>query len=132
MHLSGMRSLGLLAGALLGLAPVAVSAFEIEYKVPPETAKKIQIERTGPGEDLGDHVALYLRFIPVKSNRVYPAFINTHNYLTCPDKEKKWLLNNVAEVDHHKRSGIKVLGLFFDKPECDNPTYHMETVVADS
>jgi hypothetical protein len=133
MRLNGWNRVGLLAGALLALAPRAASAFDIDYQAPKDMAKIIQVERTGPAEDFGDHVVLYLRFIPVKGNRVFPAFINTHNYLTCPDaKDKKWLVNNVAEVDFHKRSGVKILGFFFDKPTCDNPTYHLETVNAET
>ena len=133
MRLSDSRSLLLLAGALLVLAPRAASAFDIDYEPPKELAKVVKIERTGPGEDFGDHVALYLRFIPLKGTRAFPVFINTHNYLTCPDeKDKKWLVNNIAEADLYKRTGVRLLAFFFDKPACDKPTYHMEAVLAES
>jgi hypothetical protein len=79
-----------------------------------------------------DHVAVYVRIIPIKGNRVFPAFIDSHNYLTCPDSDQRWLVNRVAQVMYERRRGITVLGFFFDRPSCDQPTYHMEAVIADS
>ncbi len=132
MRLTGSKSIGLLLGAALFALPCTALAFDIDYQASPQVLKHFKIEKPEAGQDQGDHVASYLRLIPVKGNREYPAFITTHNYLTCPDdKEKKWYLYEVGQVDYHKRSGIKILGFFFEKPTCDNPTFHLDAVFPD-
>ena len=63
---------------------------------------------------------------------LHPAFINTHNYLTCEGKpDKKWYVEGVSRVDYDKASGIAVYGFFFSKPECDLPTFQMEAITAE-
>ena len=133
MHVTRWFGLGALmvAGALCAVP--AARAFDIEYEASPDSLKSLKIERTGPGEDYQDHEALFLRVIPLKGTRVYPVFINTHNYLTCPDKpDKKYLVYQVSEADFHKRSGVKILAFFFEKADCDNPKFHLDAVVADT
>jgi len=119
----------LVATALLSGGPA--SAYDIEYTVDWKYADNINIEKPTPGRSLGDHVVSYLRFLPKRGNRVYPAFINTHNYLTCPGSDKRTPVSSVKQVSGERRSGIRVLGFFFDSPGCDNPTFHMEPVLAD-
>jgi hypothetical protein len=94
--------------------------------------KYLTIEKPGPGRDFVEKVGSYLRFLPKKGNRVAPVFINAHNYLTCPDNEKKWQVNDIKQVTFDKRSGSTVIGFFFDKPACENPTFHMEPIVGDA
>lgn len=129
-----LSTLGLV-GTLIALTPQAARG---DYDMTVETAKTsstvFKMERTGPARDFVQRTAIYLRYVPNKlGTRVHPAFINTHNYLTCPDKgDKKWPLEGVSRVDFDKGSGIAVYGFFFSRPECDNATYHMEAITAES
>jgi hypothetical protein len=121
-------------GAAGAAAPTAgASAFDMTVVVADTSSKAIKMERTGPAKDFIQRAAIYLRYLPVEpKKRVHPAFINTHNYLTCPDKkDKKWPVEAVSRVDFDKGSAIAVYGFFFSRPECDNPTFHMEAIVAD-
>ncbi len=118
----------------IALAPTPARAeFDFTVEVVPTSSPSIRMERTGPARDFVQRAAIYLRYVPVKASRVYPAFINTHNYLTCPDTpEKKWHLENVSRVDFDKASGIAVYGFFFSRPACDNATFHMEAITTES
>ena len=72
-----------------------------------------------------------VRFIPTDGKgRPFPVFINTHNYLVCPDSDKKYFLNDVKEVNADRRSGVRVFGFFFAKPPCDKATQHLEAITA--
>jgi len=125
--------LGLLA-ALVTLAPTLARAeFDMTVDIAKTSSTAIKMERTGPAKDFVQRAAIYLRYIPVKGNRAYPAFINTHNYLTCPDKgDKRWYVEGVSRVDFDKGTGIAIYAFFFSRPECDNATFHMEAVTAES
>ena len=119
--------------ALVLLVPTAQAAFDMEYDVDKSADKYMSVERPTPARDFVNRVAAYLRIVPVKGkNRVFPVFINTQNYLTCPDSDMRWNLVDVKQVSYERRRGIKVLGFFFDKPTCDKPTFHMVPVVADN
>jgi hypothetical protein len=128
-----LGKLGLIA-ALVACAPTLARAeFDISVEIAKTSSKMIKMERTGPAKDFVQRAALYLRYIPAKGDRVHPAFINTHNYLTCPDKpDKKWVVEGVSRVDFDKASGIAIYAFFFSRPECDNATFHMEAVTAES
>ena len=125
--------LGLIA-ALVALAPtVARAEFDMTVEVAKTSSKAIKMERTGPAKDFVQRAAIYLRYIPAKGTRVHPAFITTHNYLTCQDKgDKRWPVESVSRVDFDKGSGIAIYGFFFSRPECDNPAFHMEAITAES
>ena len=125
--------LGLLA-ALVTLAPTLARAeFDMTVDIAKTSSTAIKMERTGPAKDFVQRAAIYLRYIPVKGNRAHPAFINTHNYLTCPDKgDKRWYVEAVSRVDFDKGTGIAIYAFFFSRPECDNATFHMEAVTAES
>jgi len=125
--------LGLLA-ALVTLAPTLARAeFDMTVDIAKTSSKAIKMERTGPAKDFVQRAAIYLRYIPVKGNRAHPAFINIHNYLTCPDKgDKRWYVEGVSRVDFDKGTGIAIYAFFFSRPECDNATFHMEAVTAES
>jgi hypothetical protein len=127
------KSARLLVAALLALTPALAHAeFDMTVDVAKTSSKAFKLERTGPAKDFVQRAAIYLRYIPNKG-RVYPAWINTHNYLTCPDKpDKKWHVEGVSRVDYDKGSGIGIYAFFFSRPECDNATFHMETITADS
>jgi hypothetical protein len=127
------KSARLLVTALLALTPALAHAeFDMTVDVAKTSSKAFKLERTGPAKDFVQRAAIYLRYIPNKG-RVYPAWINTHNYLTCPDKpDKKWHVEGVSRVDYDKGSGIGIYAFFFSRPECDNATFHMETITADS
>jgi hypothetical protein len=127
------KSARLLVAALLALTPALAHAeFDMTVDVAKTSSKAFKLERTGPAKDFVQRAAIYLRYIPNK-DRVYPAWINTHNYLTCPDKpDKKWHVEGVSRVDYDKGSGIGIYAFFFSRPECDNATFHMETITADS
>jgi hypothetical protein len=134
MHTRGWKlGLGLIA-AVVALAPgLARAEFDMTVDVAPTSSKAIKMERTGPARDFVQRAAIYLRYIPVKGNRAHPAFINTHNYLTCPDKaDKKWPVEGVSRVDFDKSSGIAIYAFFFSRPECDNATFHMEAITTES
>ena len=135
MRMSGWQlgTLGLFA-ALLALTPTLARAdFDIAVDIAKTSSKSIKMERTGVAKDFIQRAAIYLRYIPVKANRVYPAFINTHNYLSCPGKgDKKWPLENASRVDYDKASGIAIYAFFFTRPECDDPTFHMEAITTES
>ena len=127
-----LGTLTLLAALALTTAP-ARAEFDFSIDVLPTSSKSVKMERTGAARDFVQRAAVYLRYVPVKANRVYPAFINTHNYLTCPDKpDKKWPLESVSRVDFDKSTGIAVYGFFFSRPECDNATFHMEAITSES
>ncbi len=122
---------GLVLATLL-LSTVPALAFDIDLDVNTKlAADALTIEKPTPGRNFVEHVASYLRVLPKKGNRVAPVFINTHNYLTCPNDstKKKWYLNDVKQVSFDKRSGVAILGFFFDTPGCDNPTFHLEPIV---
>lgn len=127
------KSARLLVAALLALTPALAHAdFDMTVDIAKTSSKSFKMERTGPAKDFVQRAAIYLRYIPNKG-RVYPAWINTHNYLTCPDKpDKKWYVEGVSRVDFDKGSGIGIYAFFFSRPECDNATFHMETITADS
>jgi len=120
--------------ALVALVPsLARAAFDMDVKIADSSSKMVKMERTGPARDFVQRAAIYLRYIPTKGNRVHPAFINTHNYVTCPDKpDKKWYVEGVSRVDFDKGSGIAIYAFFFSRPECDNGTFHMEAITAES
>ena len=120
--------------ATVFLSAVPALAFDIELDLNPKLAAgAMTVEKPTPGRNFVEHVASYLRVIPTKGNRVAPAFINTHNYLTCPnDKTKKWYLNDVKQVSFDSRSGVTILGFFFDNPGCDDPTFHMEPIIGET
>lgn len=121
--------------ATVFLSAVPALAFDIELDLNPKLAAgAMTVEKPTPGRNFVEHVASYLRVVPTKGNRVAPAFINTHNYLICPSDstKKKWYLNDVKQVSFDKRSGVTVLGFFFDNPGCDNPTFHMEPIVGET
>ena len=131
-----MRKLILIA-ALFALTAITPALARAEYDMAVEIAKTssntFKMERTGPAKDFVQRTAIYLRFIPHKGNRIHPAFINTHNYLTCPDKgDKRWPVESVSRVDYDKGSGISIFAFFFTRPECDNATFHMEAITAES
>lgn len=123
---------GALFAALALMAGPAVGAFDADFTVNKEALEHMTVEKPTEARDFVNHIAIYLRIIPAKGNRVFPVFIDTHNYLKCPDSDERWILNRVAQVAHDRRRGVKVLGFFFDKPSCDRPHYHMEAVIADS
>jgi len=125
--------IGLVAAAAAFGPGLARADFDMTVEIAPASSKAIKMERTGPARDFIQRAAIYLRYIPAKGNRVFPAFINTHNYLSCADKpDKKWVLENVSRVDFDKSTGIGIYGFFFTRPECDNPTFRMEAITADS
>jgi hypothetical protein len=125
--------LGLIA-AIVALVPTLARAeFDMTVEIAPTSSKALKMERTGPAKDFIQRAAVYLRYLPVKGNRVHPAFINTHNYLTCADKgDKRWPVEGVSRVDFDKGTGIASSAFFFSRPECDNPTFHMEAITAES
>lgn len=120
--------------ALIALSPTPARAeFDMTVEVAKTSAKTFKMERTGPAKDFVQRAAIYLRYIPTKGNRVHPAWINTHNYLICPDKpDKKWYVESVSRVDFDKATGIGIYAFFFTRPECDNATFHMEAITAES
>jgi hypothetical protein len=126
-------TLGLLAAAVLLSATAARADFDIDLKADLKYAPGLRVEKPTKGRNFSnDRAASYIRFLPpVGKKRAYPAFISTHNYLTCPDSDKKIYLGEVKQVDINRRNGIKVLGFFFDSPGCDSPTFHMEPILAD-
>lgn len=123
----------LVAAALFALTPALAHAeFDMTVDVAKTSSKTFKMERTGPAKDFVQRAAIYLRYIPNKG-RVHPAWINTHNYLTCADKpDKKWHVEGVSRVDYDKASGIAIYAFFFSRPECDNATFHMEAITAES
>jgi hypothetical protein len=127
-------AIGLVTAAGLAGPTLARADFDMTVEVAPTSSKVLKMERTGPARDFVQRAAVYLRYLPVKQgNRVHPAFINTHNYLTCPDKPgKKWHLESVSRVDFDKGTGIGIYAFFFTRPECDNSTFHMEAITAES
>lgn len=118
--------------ALAFCPTLALAEFDMELAVAPTSSKLIKIEKPGPARDFQQHMAIYLRVLPVKGNRVFPVFIDTHNYLTCPDSEKRSNLTRVSRVNFDKPSGIAIFGFFFPHVGCDRPTFHMEAVVGES
>ncbi len=123
-----------LVAALIALTPALAHAeFDMSVDIAKTSSKAFKMERTGPAKDFVQRAAIYLRYIPTKGNRVHPAWINTHNYLTCADKpDKKWHVEGVSRVDFDKASGIAIYAFFFSRPECDNATFHMEAITAES
>ena len=123
-----------LVAALIALTPALAHAeFDMSVDIAKTSSKAFKMERTGPAKDFVQRAAIYLRYIPTKGNRVHPAWINTHNYLTCADKpDKKWHVEGVSRVDFDKASGIAIYAFFFSRPECDNATFHMEAIAAES
>ena len=132
-QLSQLGQLSLIA-AIVALVPTLAQAeFDMTVEIAKTSSTVIKMERTGPAKDFTQRAAIYLRYIPLKGNRAHPAFINTHNYLTCPDKgDKKWWLENVSRVDFDKGTGISIFAFFFTRPECDTATFHMEAITAES
>ena len=120
--------------ALLLVATPAMAEFDIELDVAKTSAKEIKIEKPSPGRDFVTHAATYLRVIPTAGDppRAYPVFIDTRNYLTCPDSDQQWKLNRVTRVHMDKPSGAMIFGFFFDRPSCDNPTFHLEAITGES
>ena len=131
-----LGKLGALAAiaALIVFSPAPARAeFDFKVESAPTSSKAFKLERTGPAKDFVQRAAVYLRYIPNKGNRVHPAWINTHNYLTCPDKgDKKWYVEGVSRVDFDKATGIAIYAFFFSRPECDNATFHTEAITAQS
>jgi hypothetical protein len=118
-----------LLAALLCFATPARAAFDITLETAPGADAYMKIEKPTPGRDFVENVAAYIRILPKQNNRVFPAFITTHNYLTCPGSDERINLTDVKQVSFERRSGVKVLGFFFKRPKCDNPTFHMEPIV---
>ena len=131
-QLGTFSMLGLIA-ALVALVPTLARAeFDMKVEVAETSAKTFKLERTGQARDFVQRVAVYLRYVPLKGNRVHPAFINTHNYLTCEGKpDKKWFVEGVSRVDFDKASGVAIYGFFFSKPDCELPTFRMEAITAE-
>ncbi len=124
--------LGLLVAAVLLTAMPARADFDIDLKVDTRYAPGLRTEKPTKGRNFGEHVASYIRVMPpAGKKRAFPAFISTHNYLTCPNSDKKTPVGDVKQVSYDRRSGTKVLGFFFDPPGCDAPTFHMEPVLAE-
>lgn len=127
------RTIPILATLVLTAAapPAALAVFEADFKPDAETVKAMGVEKPTQARDLVDQVSLYIRIAPLpgKGSQVYPAFINTRNYLVCPDSDKHYLLKKVSRVANDRRRGIKVLAFFFDKPACEKATFHMSAVV---
>ncbi len=121
-----------LVAALAFCPALALAEFDMELAMAPTSSDLIKIEKPAPARDFQQHVAAYLRVLPAKGNRVFPVFVDTHNYLTCPDSEKRWNLTRVTRVNFDKPSGIAIYGFFFQHPDCDRPTFHMEAIVGDS
>lgn len=123
-----------LIAALVALAPALARAeFDVTVDIAKTSSKMIKMERTGPAKDFVQRAAVYLRYLPTKGNRAHPAFINTHNYLSCPNKpDKKWYVEGVSRVDFDKGTGIGIYAFFFTRPECDDATFHMEAITAES
>lgn len=121
-----------LVAALAFCPALALAEFDMELAMAPTSSDLIKIEKPAPARDFQQHVASYLRVLPAKGNRVFPVFIDSHNYLTCPDSEKRWTLTRVTRVNFDKPSGIAIYGFFFPRPDCDRPTFHMEAIVGDS
>jgi hypothetical protein len=118
-----------LLAAILGFAAAPALAFDTELVVAPTSAKGFKLEKPGEARDYIDHTAAYVRFIPTDGKgRPFPVFISTHNYLVCPDSDKKYFLGDVKEVSGDRRSGVRVLGFFFAKPPCDKATQHLEAI----
>jgi hypothetical protein len=42
------------------------------------------------------------------------------------------MVSAVKQVSFDRRSGARVLGFFFAKPDCEKPKYHMEAVFGDT
>jgi len=125
-------TLGLLVAATLLIAVPARADFDIDLKVDTKYAPGLQVDKPTKGRNFGEHVVAYIRFVPaVGKKRAFPVFISTHNYLSCPDSEKKVPVGDVKQVAYDRRSGMKILGFFFDPPGCDGPTFHMEPILAD-
>ncbi len=128
-----LRSGLVLATLLLAAAAPAATPFDIDLDVTNDAPKYMQIEKPTAGRAFVGHVVSYVRIIPKVGKPIYPAFITTHNYLTCPDKkDKKWNVTDVKQVSFDRRSGVEIIGFFFDTPECQNPTFHLEPILADS
>jgi hypothetical protein len=131
-QLGRFLTLGLIAAGVALSPTLARAEFDMKVELAPGNSKAFKLERTGPARDFVQRVAVYLRYVPVKGNRVHPAFINTHNYLTCEGKpDKKWYVEGVSRVDYDKAGGIAVYGFFFSKPDCDLPTFTMEAITAE-
>ena len=129
----GLQLVTLIVLTLIALAArPALAAFDADLVVDPGSAKSVEFQKPMVARDFVDHVAVYLRILPVKTNRALPVFINTKNYLTCPDSEQRWNLNDVKQVAHDRRSGIKVFGFFFAKPACEKATFHLQAITGDS
>jgi hypothetical protein len=124
----------LLATALVlpGARFAAAADFDLNIILDDDTKKLVDVEHAMlKGRDFINHVGIYLRFIP-KGKEQFPVFIDTQNYLSCPDiKDKKWMVNDVKQVQADERTGIKSYAFFFDKPECDNPVFHLDAVYGD-
>jgi len=123
-------TLGLIVAAVLLTAMPALADFDIDLKVDSKYAPGLKVEKPTRGRHFGEHVVSYVRTVPAKGSRDFPAFISTHNYLTCPGSDTRTPLGEVKQVSYERRSGMKVLGFFFDPPGCDLPTFHMEPVLA--
>jgi hypothetical protein len=122
---------GFFLAALL-LAAVPAAAFDMDLEVKNDISKWAKIEKPTNARDFVDRVVSYQRFVPNPGQgHVFPVFINTHNYLTCPNSDKKVILSDVKRVSWERRRGIAVLGFFFDKPGCEKPTFHMEPIFGD-
>jgi len=130
-QLGRFLTLGMITAGVALSPSLARAEFDMKVENAPTSSKAFKLERTGPARDFVQRVAVYLRYVPVKG-KVHPAFINTHNYLTCEGKpDKKWLVEGVSRVDYDKGSGIAVYGFFFSKPDCDLPTFKMEAITAE-
>jgi hypothetical protein len=125
-------TVGLIVAAMLLTAMPALANFDIELKIDSQYAPGLKIEKPTNARNFGDRVVSYIRILPpAKGRRPFPAFISTHNYLTCPESDKHTVVNEVREISYERRSGVKVLGFWFDPPGCDSPTFHLEPVFPD-
>lgn len=125
-------TLGLLVTAMLLIAMPARADFDIDLQVDTKYAPGLRVEKPTKGRNFGEHVASYIRVLPaIGKKRAFPAFISTHNYLTCPGSDKKTPVSDVKQVSYDRRSGMKIIGFFFDPPGCDAATFHMEPILAE-
>ena len=122
----------LVAASLLAAAVPALADMDVQLKPDLTYAKGLKFDQPTAGKNFGQRVAAYVRIQPPAGKiRAFPAFISTHNYLQCPDSDKRNPVVDIKQVSYDRRSGIKVLGFFFDPPDCEKPTFHWEPILAD-
>jgi hypothetical protein len=105
--------------------------FDVDLKVVDASSKDVKFEKPAPPRDFIDRIGIYLRAVPTKGNKAFPVFVSTRNYLVCPDNPKKYYLNDVKQANFDKRSGVRILGFFFDKPPCEKATQYLEATTGE-